>query len=144
MFLPKGMEDVTYFGMGPYESYKDKHRSSWHGLFSAKTEQLHEDYLRPQENGSHYDCDFVSVSGNGLRLDAVGEGFSFNASPYSQEELTNKAHNYELEACGHTVLCLDYAQNGIGSNSCGPKLSADYALNDDSFQFDLSLYPARI
>ncbi len=38
---------------------------------------------------------------------------------YTQEELERAAHNYELEASDHTVLCLDYAQNGIGSNSCG-------------------------
>jgi beta-galactosidase len=49
LFLEKGMEEVAYFGMGPQESYRDKHQGSYHGLFRAKVAELHEDYIRPQE-----------------------------------------------------------------------------------------------
>ena len=55
LFLPKEMDQVSYYGLGPVESYIDKRRASWHDLFETSVEQLHEDYLRPQENGSHYD-----------------------------------------------------------------------------------------
>lgn len=47
--------------------------------------------------------------------------FSFNASIYTQEELTEKKQNFELVPCGSTVLNLDFRQNGIGSNSCGSR-----------------------
>lgn len=70
-----------------------------------------------------------------------GQTFSFNASVYTEEELTNKAHNYELEECGSTVLCLDYRQNGIGSNSCGPQLIEKYRLDETEFHFELRLKP---
>ena len=71
---------------------------------------------------------------------AVGEKtFSFNASVYTQEELTNKAHSFELQECGSTVLCLDYAQSGIGSNSCGPELSKQYRLDQEEFEFKIKL-----
>ncbi|MCI8437109.1 MAG: beta-galactosidase, partial [Lawsonibacter sp.] len=124
----------------PWESYRDKHRASWHGLFQSPVAQLHQDYLRPQENGSHFDCGYVTVQGGGLKLTAVSEtAFSFNASLYTQEELTQKAHNYELELSGSTVLCLDYAQNGIGSNSCGPELLPQYRLDRKEFRFRLRL-----
>lgn len=141
MFLPKEMEQVTYAGRGPAESYSDKRHASWYGRFEAKVLELHEDYLRPQENGSHCDCDFVTVSGGGMSVSAVGEGFSFNASPYTQEELTGKTHSYLLEESGFTVLCLDYAQNGIGSNSCGPVLDQKYALNEPSYSFCINIIP---
>ena len=139
MFLPKAMDDVCYYGMGPIESYIDKHRASWHGRFEAKVADLHEDYLRPQENGSHYDCDFVSLTGSEAALHVSGEGFSFNASHYTQEELAEKAHNFELEESGYTVLCLDYAQNGIGSNSCGPALADKYNIPGENFTYKLRL-----
>ena len=101
---------------------------------------MHEDYLRPQENGSHTDCDYVKLSGKDQSIYAVSaQTFSFNASVYTQEELTKKAHSYELEPCGSTVLCLDYAQNGIGSNSCGPELSKKYRLDQKNFEFDMKL-----
>ena len=150
LFLPKEMKDVTYYGLGPVESYMDKRRASWHGEFSSPVTDLHEDYIRPQENGSHYDCDYVTLSSNAghllperkTSLTAVsGQTFSFNASVYTEEELTNKAHHYELEECGSTVLCLDYRQNGIGSNSCGPQLIEKYRLDENEFHFELRLKP---
>lgn len=143
LFLDDNLDQVTYFGLGPFESYPDKHRASSHGRYSATVADLHVDYLKPQENGSHYDCDYVVVAGPQGALAAVGEKpFSFSASPYTQEQLTSTKHNVELVPSGDTVLCLDYAQNGIGSNSCGPELLEKYRLDDDAFQFTITLLPA--
>ena len=76
-------------------------------------------------------------------ITAVGPTtFSFNASPYTQEELTTKKHNVQLVPSGDTVWCLDYAQNGIGSNSCGPDVLEKYQLNAQEFEFELTLIPA--
>lgn len=144
LFLPKEMANVTYCGLGPVESYTDKRRASYHAVFCSPVAELHEDYLRPQENGSHSDCDYVSISGNRAVLIAAGaETFSFNASVYTQEELTEKDHNYELCESGCTVLCLDYRQNGIGSASCGPRLREEYRLDEEKFTFALTLVPGK-
>ena len=140
LFLKDNFKNVTYYGIGPDESYVDKCRSGSHGVYTSKVEDLHEDYLRPQENGSHTDCDYVCVSNDKMTLSAAGKKtIAFNASEYTQEELTNKKHGYELEKCGSTVLCIDYSQNGIGSNSCGPVLSEKYQLNEEKFTFDVKL-----
>lgn len=140
LFLDRNMDQIKYYGMGPVESYCDKRRASYHGVFEASVENLHEDYIRPQENGSHYDCSYVVAGGENCSLAAVSEkAFSFNASVYTQEELTLKKHNFELEDSGNVVLCLDYAQNGIGSNSCGPVLKKEYRLDDDKFTFTMKL-----
>lgn len=136
MFLPKELAQVTYSGMGPQESYVDKHRASYHGVFSSPVSAMHEDYIRPQENGSHYDCDYVCVEGKRSGVTVCADNtFSFNASEYTAEELTGKNHNYELVPSGSTVLCIDYLQNGIGSNSCGPRLQEKYRLDDAEFIF---------
>lgn len=131
LFLPKAMDQVTYFGYGPYESYIDKHQASFRNLYAANVHELHEDYLKPQENGSHYDCSFLSVASDACTLQVTGDSFSFNASPYTQEELTHKPHNFELEKAGCTVLCVDGATSGIGSNSCGPELAPEYQIPED-------------
>lgn len=143
LFLDQRMDRVTYFGMGPMESYCDKHRASSHGIYSMQVENMHEDYIRPQENGSHWDCSYVRIQGNDHGLAVFGEKeFSFNTSAYSQEELTEKKHNFELLPSGTTVFCLDYAQSGIGSNSCGPELSKQYRLDEEEFQFEVRMVPA--
>ena len=128
LFLPKAMNRIAYFGYGPYESYIDKRRSSFRGLYTAMVDNLHEDYIKPQENGSHYDCTLVQVADQETTLQVTGESFSFNASPYTQEELTHKPHNFELEKSNATVLCVDAYQSGVGSASCGPALAPQYAV----------------
>ncbi len=145
LFLPKSMTKVTYCGIGPEESYIDKRRAGYHGVFDTDVKAMHEDYIRPQENGSHFDCDYVILQGGKAALTVAGEEtFSFNASVYTQEELTEKAHNYELEESPYTVLCADYRQSGIGSNSCGPELAEQYQLNEENFEFKVRFAPGRM
>lgn len=67
--------------------------------------------------------------------------FSFQASNYTQEMLAQAKHNYELEESDSTVLCIDYALNGIGSNSCGPEVLAAYRFDEKEFQFGFTLVP---
>ena len=142
MFLDKKLSDARYFGMGPKESYRDKHQASSHGLYRANVRDLHEDYIRPQENGSHYDCRYVELNNSRYGMAAFSEStFSFNASYYTQEELEKKTHNYELAESDSVVLCVDYALNGIGSNSCGPVVLDQYRFNDVLFRFQFTLVP---
>ena len=143
--LPDGMQNARYFGYGPYESYMDKRRASHMGLFETTAQSNHEDYLKPQENGSHYGCAWAEVTGGdgfGLRIESERD-FSFQLSPYTQEELTEKAHSFELKKAPGPVLCVDYRQNGIGSNSCGPKLLEKYAFSETAFSFSLRLSPLK-
>jgi beta-galactosidase len=143
LFMPPERNRVSYRGYGPAESYADKHAASRFGLYTTTALENHEDYIRPQENGSHFGCEMVKV----LYKEAVSllveseKPFSFSISPYTQEELTAKTHRDELTSSGCAVLCLDYKQNGIGSNSCGPVLPEKYAFNEPEFAFSLRLTP---
>ena len=142
MFLDKKLSAVRYFGMGPQESYCDKHQAASHGLYHANVDDLHEDYIRPQENGSHYDCEYVELNNSRYGIVASAEkAFSFNASYYTQEELEKKTHNYELTESDSVVFCVDYALNGIGSNSCGPVVLDQYRFDDVLFRFQFTLIP---
>ena len=179
MILREDMRNVNYIGMGPYESYADKHHASWHGSFSASIDEMHEDYIMPQENGSHFDCSLVQVSApgasdesdrnssdknnfvNGSSYQSICNAqtaetiaattahsitvtsavpFSMNASPYTAEELTVATHNYELPESDKSVLCIDYRQNGIGSNSCGPELDEKYRFDEDEWEFGFTMH----
>ena len=142
MFLDKKLSAVRYFGMGPQESYCDKHQAASHGLYRADVGDLHEDYIRPQENGSHYDCEYVELNNSRYGIVVSAENaFSFNASYYTQEELEKKTHNYELTESDSVVFCVDYALNGIGSNSCGPVVLEQYRFDDVLFRFQFTLIP---
>ncbi|MCH5211568.1 MAG: DUF4981 domain-containing protein [Oscillospiraceae bacterium] len=137
VFLPKTFTDTAYYGFGPYESYSDKHLASYVSLFTASVSDMHEDYVKPQENGSHFGCKYMKLASAKNSIEAYGK-FSFNASEYTQEELTEKRHNFELEKSGMTVLCLDYRQAGIGSNSCGPQLTEKEKI-ENKFKWSIEL-----
>lgn len=134
--LPNDKTDVTYYGYGPYESYSDKHRASWVDRFDTTVDDMFEDYVFPQENGSHYNCQYASV-GN---LFAKGKKpFSFQASRYSEKELDEKAHNFELVPSDGIYVALDYKQSGIGSNSCGPRLAEKYQIREEKIEWEISI-----
>ena len=141
LFLPRDFASVEYFGYGPYESYQDKHQASHLGVYAQAVDAMHEDYLKPQENSSHWGCRYVTLTDGAYSLTASSETpFSMNVSPYTQEELAEKKHNYELTKCGQTVVCLDYKMSGVGSNSCGPELLPQYRLEEE-FAFRFTLMP---
>lgn len=142
LFLPQEFSAVEYCGFGPQESYVDKHRGSRYGRYSSRVdEQIHR-YTLPQENGSHYSCDLVHLFAPHMNLMVTSEQpFSFNVSPYSQEELTSVAHDHELTPSGSTIVCVDAAQSGIGSASCGPALLDRYRLNVEEINASFILSP---
>ncbi|MNI83218.1 Evolved beta-galactosidase subunit alpha [compost metagenome] len=67
--------------------------------------------------------------------------FSFNASHYTPEDLTQTSHQYDLTRRPETIVHLDYQMSGVGSNSCGPALLAPYRLDEKEFQFELNIAP---
>lgn len=142
VMLNEDLDRCEYFGYGPHESYIDKHESSYKDKFSAKVCDMHDDYIMPQENGSHFDTEELLVSSEILNLAVNSDRhFSFNLSPYTREELEAKKHNFELQKSGYTVLSLDYKMSGVGSNSCGPELPEEYRLNEKNFKFNFTLEP---
>ena len=71
LVLPEDQDQVEYIGYGPTESYQDKHRACWVDRFTTTVDELLEDYVKPQENGSHYHCAFVKVGE--LKAEGISE-----------------------------------------------------------------------
>lgn len=141
LHVKQELDKVKYFGYGPNESYIDKHRSSYIDLFETDVDSLHEDYIKPQENGSHCGCRYVSLGDGKALLQASSDKmFSFNASRYTVSELTDKKHNFELEKSGHVILHLDYGMSGVGSNSCGPELLEKYRLRNPRIEWSMNIF----
>ncbi|MDF2474103.1 MAG: glycoside hydrolase family 2 [Anaerocolumna sp.] len=141
--MPKGNELVEYFGYGPHESYIDKHHSTWKSRFTATVTAMHEDYLMPQENGSHFATEWAAVTNSlGMGLLFIGmDEFSFQASHFTPEDLTQGMHPYELKMREETIINIDYGMSGVGSNSCGPKLLPRYQLLERNIEFKLRIKP---
>ena len=137
LFMDKSFSDVEYYGYGATESYIDKHQATYKGVFKQQISDMHEDYIKPQENSSHFGCEYLQISSGRLQVLVQSENdYCFNASEYAQEELANKAHNYQLEKSGYSVICIDCKQSGVGSTSCGPYLHEGYQFNEKNFSLN--------
>ncbi|WP_249028632.1 glycoside hydrolase family 2 TIM barrel-domain containing protein [Tannockella kyphosi] len=139
--LIEQFSQFEYFGYGPYESYQDKHHASYLGKFFSTTKDNFENYIKPQENGSHFQTTNAIIKGNTNKIEInCMDTCLLNMSPYSIEQLSSITHNHELPSSSTNYLHLDYRQNGIGSNSCGPFLAPELSFEERSFHWGFSLH----
>ena len=138
--LPKAFEQVKYYGKGPFSSYQDKGVANYLDDFGTTVTDNGEVHIRPQETGSHNETTFVEISDGCNKVIVTSDNtFSFNTTHYSLKQLTETTHKDALEPEDQTYLYIDYAQSGIGSNSCGPELNEAYRLNNRHIEFSFNL-----
>ncbi|WP_123043443.1 glycoside hydrolase family 2 TIM barrel-domain containing protein [Cohnella candidum] len=143
MELPGRMDQVKWYGRGPGESYADSKQAARIGVYGNTVDGLHTPYVYPQENGNRTDVRWVSVTdraGNGL-LAAGSPVLEFSARRYTDHDLEAARHAGDLKPRDFITLNLDYRQNGLGSNSCGPAQLPAYALKAEEFRFRVLLKP---
>ena len=136
--LKKGFDNAVYFGMGPYESYSDKRRASKMGLYSTTAKDNFEHYIRPQENMAHADTEYLEIGDGGsvAVFMQTERPFSFNFNEYGSFAMTEARHDHELVKPGYNVLNIDYRQDAIGSNSCGPLAQEKYRFAEKEFTLE--------
>jgi hypothetical protein len=130
--LPREYEQLTWQGRGPWDNYPDRKTSCPVGLWQSTVSQQYVHYPRPQDSGNHEDCTLVELKtndGRRLRIEAVGDAFSFSALPYSAQYLASNTHDYQLQDQGYTYLSIDCAVMGLGNSSCGPGVLKKYTID---------------
>ena len=138
LFLDDRCRNIQYFGKGPDEAYLDKQQASCYGEFRTSVDAMAEDYIRPQETGSHIGTRYVeafSEEGYGLKVISLNKPVSFSSLPYSQEKLESARHNFALLPDEFITLCIDCFHCGVGSRSCGPKLAEKYRPDEREVDF---------
>lgn len=101
------------------------------GVYTAKVSAMHEDYIRPQDNGNHTATRWLKLAddqGAGL-LVCSGGTFAFNVHPYSRKLLTEAGHREDIRDEGATFVTVDGFTRGTGTNSCGPDTLDNYKID---------------
>lgn len=132
---------VTWYGMGPEETYVDRCQGAKLGIYKNKVEDNMAKYLVPQECGNKVGVRWATVTdrkGRGMLF--AGDQIEFSALPYTPHEMENAMHPYELPQVHYTVVRVSKQQMGIaGDDSWGAKTHPEYLLNTDekmTFIFD--------
>lgn len=150
--LDKTLENIAYYGRGPYENYIDRKTGSFFGWWESTVTEQYEDYVRPQDCG--YKCDVRTVR----FTDDRGAGVEFSgdvplfvqALHYGPEDLEyarhrngEKRYRAPLRARDEVVLNLDCRQLGLGGASCGPKPMKKYIFPIQKEIWTLTLTPVK-
>ena len=120
MVLPKEYVDFTYYGRGPADNFNDRKVGQNIEIFRQKVGN--EILLgKPQSMGNHEEVRWAALttaSGRGAAFIADGV-MSASALPWSEMDITEAGHPYQLPESKQVYLHLDAKVTGLGGNSCG-------------------------
>jgi beta-galactosidase len=144
MTLPPGFERITWFGLGPHETYSDRSDAKT-GIYSSRVEeQFVEDYVEPGETGNKVDVRWLTLRNRrGTGLLAVGMPLlSANALHYTTDDLQSAKHPFEMTRRDFITLNLDLKQQGVGGdNSWGAWPHEPFQVPSRDYQYSFRLRP---
>ncbi len=137
LILAPGLEQLEWFGRGPWENYPDRKASAMIGRYTSTVTEQYVPYIMPQEHGHKTDVRWLTLSdetGRGLRV--VGEPtIEFSASHFADADLFAAKHTIDLAPRAEVMLNLDGAMRGLGTASCGPDTLEQYRLRAPVYRF---------
>jgi len=145
--LPAETAAVSWYGMGPWDTYPDRLESSYIGRWNSSVEEQYVHYARPQYSGNHEKTAEVTVKddkGRGYVItSANGQTFSFTILPYSDGQLSKVKHDCDLKKEAKVFLNIDAAVMGLGNSSCGPGVLLKYSIPQKRHSLHLRFSPIK-
>ena len=148
--LLKEMEQLSWFGRGPWDSYRDRKEACLPAIYNSTVTDQYEEYILPQEHGTKQEVRWLSVTdneGRGLLFVAPDQMAASAVHFRPEDNYTDKdhraKHTYEFKSCATTVVNLDAATRGLGNNSCGPDVMDQYELRAANTAFRFFIIPLK-
>lgn len=118
--VPGKLSEVSWYGLGPEENYPDVQEHTRIGIYKKQIEEMHENYVMPQENGHREGTQWITLGNSEGSLQIVSTNpIGFDAHHYTIEALEEAKHLGEIRKSEDIILHLDAKHSGVGSNSCG-------------------------
>lgn len=139
--IAQGFDQVTWFGKGPHENYADSMEAAYTDLFEKSVSELWTDYPYPQENGNRSEIMYLGLANQDcdkLLNFIPDQPMNFCAHLHTQEQIEKATHMNGIHDGNRSdgiQLYLDFMQNGLGSNSCGPAQLPQHRIKPRHFSF---------
>ena len=146
MSLAKDFENIRWLGRGPWENYSDRKDATDMGVWRSTATKQYVPYVRPQENGNHEDTRWLTLTdtnGNGWKISAQENPFSFSALHFTANDLATTRHNFESNPRDEVVLSVDTKMCGLGNSSCGPGVLEKFSVPPTNYSLKLRLAPIQ-
>lgn len=148
--LLKEMEQLSWFGRGPWDSYRDRKEACLPAIYNSTVTDQYEEYILPQEHGTKQEVRWMSVTntdGLGLLFVAPDQMAASAVHFRPEDNYTDKdnraKHTYQFKSCATTVVNLDAVTRGLGNNSCGPDVMDKYELRASNTAFRFFIVPLK-
>ena len=137
-----GLNIMRYYAYGPWENHTDRLEGCEIGKFHTCAQWMKEPYSKPQTMGNREglrEVEFTNKYGKGIKIETEGN-VSFSALPYTDNDLKQAKHQWELQERPFITLHLDAYQRGIGNASCGPHTMDKYHIKQEPYKYKLRIY----
>ena len=141
--VPGGLEALSWYGLGPGESYNDRHRAQTTGRWKSSVDEQYHAFPYPQEHGSHFQTRQFSLTGPdgaGLEID-LPQTASMAARHHHDRDLARAQTLAELERRESIEVHIDAALRGMGTGACGPDTLPAYRVGPGEYRFSWTLKP---
>ena len=146
--MPAGMEQLSWFGRGPWDSYRDRKEACFPSVYKSTVTDQYEEYILPQEHGTKQEVRWLSLSnadGNGLLFVAPDQMAASAVHFRPEDNYTSRnersKHTYQFKTCANTIVSLDAVTRGLGNASCGPDVLEKYELKAANTDFRFFIMP---
>lgn len=132
------LEEVEYYGKGPWENYNDRKTSSFLGVYKNSVTGFEEEYIRSQSMGNREDTRWLKIENaqkEGIQIEAINP-FNFSILHFTDNQLWNDLkHGHELKnnRLSQSILNIDALQRGLGNQSCGPSPLDKYEVKAGTY-----------
>lgn len=146
--MPAEMEQLSWFGRGPWDSYRDRKEACFPAIYKSTVTDQYEEYILPQEHGTKQEVRWISLSnndGNGLLFVApdqmAASAVHFRPEDNYTDRNNRSRHPYQFKSCDNTIVSLDAVTRGLGNASCGPDVLEKYELKAANTNFRFFIMP---
>ena len=146
--MPKEMEQLSWFGRGPWDSYRDRKEACLPAIYQSTVTDQYEEYILPQEHGTKQEVRWLSLTngeGQGLLFVAPDQMAASAVHFRPEDNYTSggnrSRHTYQFKSCSTAVVNLDAVTRGLGNNSCGPDVLDKYELRAANTAFNFFIIP---
>ncbi len=112
---------MEYYAYGPWENSNDRIDGVQVGRYKTTVAQMPENYVKPQSTGNREglrELILTNDEGEGIKIETEGK-VNFSALQFTDKDLMDAQHMWELTPRPYTVLHLDAFMRGVGNASCG-------------------------
>jgi beta-galactosidase len=165
--LLRELDQVQWFGRGPFENYADRKLAAHIGHYSNAVAEHYVPYMRPQENGYKTDTRWVALdngSDSGVLIVADDQiGFSVHHNRLSDfvppvkiaitsedgpgaRENAERVNMHVSDVIPRDLVALnvDYGQMGVGGDdSWGKHTLSKYSLTELEYRYGFTLVPYK-